>query len=55
MGWRWWYTLAAVTQFAEEVEGQVAEEEGSSAVEEEEASDDVDAGRVAGGTAPCTP
>ena len=55
MGWRWWYTLAAVTQFAEEVEGQVAEEEGSSAVEEEEASGDVDAGRVAGDTAPCTP
>ena len=51
MGWAWW---CAVAQFAEEVEGQVAEEEGSSAVEEEEASDDVDAGRVAGGTAPCT-
>ena len=40
--------------FAEEVAEQVVEEEASSAVEEWESCGDVDAGRVAGETAPWT-
>jgi hypothetical protein len=41
-------------EFAEEVAEQVVEEEASSAVEEWESCGDVDAGRVAGETAPWT-
>ena len=47
VGWGCAAAAAAAAEFAEE--------EASSAVQEGEASADVDAGRVAGGTAPCTP
>ena len=48
LGWGW---AAAAAESA----GEVAEDEAQFFVEEEEASADVNAGRVAGGTAPYTP
>ena len=54
LGWGWWCAVAAV-ELAEGVAGQVPEDEAASSAQEEEESADVNAGRVAGGTAPCTP
>ena len=55
LGRGWECTVAAAVEFAEEVAEQVVEEEPSSALEEWESCGDVDAGRLAGETGPCTP